>query len=77
MTIDLTGRQINVMSHALGYPKMYRNRFFAAVGTPNDDTWKQLVKLNLAEGQPDGSMICYCVTEAGVQALQDFYRRNA
>jgi hypothetical protein len=72
----LTGRQANVMDHALAYPKKYRNGFEATNGTINDETWKELIELGFAIEVEDFAVdgkTKYSVTEAGCATLEAFH----
>jgi hypothetical protein len=72
----LTGRQANVMDHALAFPKLSRNGFEATDGSINDDTWKELVTLGYAskvEGFSVSGKTKFKVTETGIKTLQTFH----
>lgn len=76
----LTGRQANVMDHALAFPKLNRNGFEATDGLANDDTWKELVALGFAakvEGFSLPGKTKYVVTETGIKTLQAFHEGKA
>ena len=76
----LNSRQANVMSHALAYPKMNRNRFRATRGSQNADTWRSLVALGFAVAvqpsyRPEYRVEDYdhfAVTPDGVAALIEY-----
>ncbi|TLX16395.1 hypothetical protein [Rhizobium sp. MHM7A] len=79
-TTLLTGRQANVMDHALAFPKLNRNGFEATDGLANDDTWKELVALGYAakvEGFSVPGKTRYEVTESGIKTLQAFHEGKA
>jgi len=64
----------DMMAHALGWPKCYRNRFCADVTSEDAQGWEQLVALGLAERGPlinEGRARYYRVTEAGRKLLRD------
>ena len=69
--MKLTPRQADVMSHALAYPKCYRNNFHATPGTPNDETWLELVELGYAKfiNRLANHHNLYVVTELGIEVL--------
>jgi hypothetical protein len=76
----LTGRQANVMDHAVAFPKLSRNGFEATDGLANDDTWKELVALGYArrvESFAVSGKTKYEVTEAGIKTLQTFHEAKA
>ena len=73
----LTGRQANVMDHALAYPKLSRNGFEATNGTQNDDTWRELVDLGHAVKVEDFATpgkTKYTVTGSGIATLEAFHQ---
>jgi hypothetical protein len=77
MGTSLTGRQANVIDHALAYPKLTRNRFEAKNGSLNDETWKELVELGHAHIRSDVSVAgktVYSVSESGIQAIHEYER---
>jgi hypothetical protein len=56
------------MRHALGLDraeKPYRNRYAAAVGTPQHAAWLQIAEAGLADLYRQG----FCVTPAGARAI--------
>ncbi len=72
----LTGRQANVMDHALAFPKLNRNAFEATDGSFNDDTWKELVTLGYArkvETFTASGKTKYEVTDVGIATLRTFH----
>lgn len=76
-TPSLTGRQANVMDHALAFPKMNRNGFEATDGSANDVTWQELVELGYATkvvGFSVAGKTKYEVTDTGIKTLQTFHR---
>jgi hypothetical protein len=77
MVSKLTGRQANVIEHALAYPKLTRNRFEAKNGSLNDDTWKELVELGHAYVLNDAVVpgkTVYSVSETGIEAIHEYNR---
>lgn len=72
----LTGRQANVMDHALAFPKLNRNGFEATDGSANGDTWKELVGLGYAR-KVDTFTVSgktkYEVTDSGIETLRAFH----
>lgn len=67
-------REIDLMRHARGHPKMYRNYFAATPGTDADRDWTRLVEAGLAwRGElinsPPNQLQLYHVTEDGDRAL--------
>lgn len=76
MTKLLTGRQANVLDHAVAYPKMTRSQFRARKGSLNEETWKELVTLGYAEineTETHADHVVFSVTSAGVAAICDFH----
>lgn len=72
----LSGRQANVMDHALAFPKLNRNGFEATDGSANDDTWKELIALGYArkvEAFTASGKTKYEVTDAGIETLRTFH----
>lgn len=72
----MTPEQIKLMRHALGLPndrmQSYRNRYFAANGSPQAIAWDDLVSRGMAERQEAGSVRSfYCVTLAGAKRAID------
>lgn len=68
----LTGREVNVMQHALAYPHMARNIFHAQKGSLNDETWSNLYMEGLAilQNITDRHNV-YAVTQRGIDALKE------
>lgn len=48
MTSVLPARHIDLIKHALGWPKMYRNHFVAEFDTPDYFDWIELTERGLA-----------------------------
>lgn len=74
----LSERERNVMQHALAWPHIYRNSFYAEIGKPNHAVWVGLVDSGLAVVHRDQSdsmrilampRIRYMVTLAGIWEL--------
>lgn len=72
--VDLTSQEIDVMKHALGWPKMYRN-FFAA-GDDDQSTWLCLIGRGLAyeTANPLSPDRMFHVTDAGKALLRALER---
>lgn len=65
---------LELMRHALGWPKNYRNYFAASPGGHDALAWERLVKRGHAErgkviNQPPHELQIYHVTDAGRAAL--------
>jgi hypothetical protein len=76
MTNELTGRQANVIDHALAFPKLSRNRFEAENGSSNDQTWQQLVAIGHATILTDrivAGKTRYTVTASGIAAIKNYH----
>lgn len=72
----LSGRQINVMNHALAYPKLTRNGFVALMGSQNEATWLELVAMGLAAEKTDFERPehrKFVVVEKGIEVLKAFH----
>ena len=66
-------REVNVICHALGWPKCYRNRFFATNGSQNYDTWTGLVIKGHAEViDPDLKITGFALNAGGLSAFKKF-----
>lgn len=76
MTSVLSGRQANVMDHAVAFPHFNRNFFYATVGSHNDQTWQELVAEELAchsTTQDKTTHTRYELTEKGMKAIRHFH----
>ncbi len=72
----LTPRQANVLDHALAYPKLARNKFVARPDTINDDTWRELVALEMAavlEVDAKSNHTTYKATDKGIAAICEYH----
>jgi|GEM_PF-2010122 len=69
---ELDAREVDMMGHALGWPKGYRNWYAADPGGPDDVVWASLVERGLASGPLPGpsTLHYYAVTDAGKAALE-------
>jgi hypothetical protein len=71
--VTLNAKELDVMKHALGWPRMYRNHFVTGPGSDDYDTWEALVAKGLATkqaGNPlSGGDPCFFVTVEGKNAI--------
>lgn len=74
----MTPAQRELARHALGLPndarRSYRNRYFAAAGSPTADQWMAMVSAGEAEGGDPGhkvSSLHFCLTRKGAELALD------
>jgi hypothetical protein len=74
----VTPEQIRMARHALGLDdeiprKSYRNHYAAAVGSPQEAAWGDLVKQKYAvkgKRNPNSATVGFCLTECAVEFLK-------
>jgi len=73
---DVTGSQIDLMSHALGANKyrkhngFYRNYFCASRGSTDFSEWEGMVDIGLAHKRDMGHEVFYHVSEEGREFIK-------
>ena len=66
--------EIDLMRHALAWPKNFRNHFCAEPGSLDDEVWRGLVSQGQAEmyrTDEDSGMRFYQVTERGIARIKE------
>lgn len=72
--IKCSAAEIDLMKHALGWPKLYRNYFAADQGYEDERAWRGLIARGLAQegrtiNEPPNELIIFHVTDAGKAAV--------